>query len=757
MSYNGIGLSTVRGSATNGFVQRNLGWVRQSDSERRRAAAADGRAGGGGGRDLVAAPMRQSNADIVAHDVKRRIELRTAELRIKLEDEGTWGADEIDTRCDTLRAQLIAEADAGREKTARLLPRPIPGDVTAVTAAAKEAELKRVRGAWGLSEGHVPGASFDREALEAKKMERRAANEERARKLEQDRGDKVIPAAPVHPLPAASQLDASVAPPTRKRSRGDRSRSRSGSLSYTYSSYYSYSGSSRGSSYYSYSGSSRGSSYYSYSGTSRSPSPRRSVPREKLHRSSIADDAAVSKERPVSRFDVKSGRSVDAANLPSTSHVPVSHDDKSDQDRVPPSVAAGRLNPSILAERKDTIAAAIPAFATASVDSAASAAIAAAAASVPPAAAPAEFHEADHSIAAAAQAASAAMERSRIRVEEDIAAAAAAAAAAVARGRAIKSWESTRAVEEFRGRGGREYDRDVPNNYRPSDRDAVGGPSHLAPGQQRRRDLGDERPITREHDATRMGRPMPPQQRFVPFSRDEHDGNWRFNEQMGRYGSFQDRNDFRSDIRGGGGAGAPPRDFAPPPRFQGGNYDPRFISNRWDPQGDRNRDDRGPRQFDGFRGEEDRFRDARAPPPRGFRRSASIDRRSRGRHSRSTSRSRSPRRRSRSYSRSRSSPRRRRGSRSPIPGVVQNRGSRPMSRSRSPLQRRVRSISRSRSPLHRGGRSNSRSRSPPRRTQRSSSSRSFSPPARRPRRPGRRSPSSQSRSHSPPRRRQRRD
>ena len=94
MSYNGIGLSTVRGSSTNGYVTRNLGHVRVSDAERRRAAAVDGGAGGGGAprrSEFAAAPVRQANAAILAHDAKRRIALRKEELRAELEEGGGRG------------------------------------------------------------------------------------------------------------------------------------------------------------------------------------------------------------------------------------------------------------------------------------------------------------------------------------------------------------------------------------------------------------------------------------------------------------------------------------------------------------------------------------------------------------------------------------------------------------------------------------------------------------------------------------------
>lgn len=79
--YNGIGLQTARGSGTNGYVQRNLSFVRvgnvkldyKTEEEIRRFES-----------EYNKAP----NQDILEHQRKRKIEVECLELEEKLVDEG---------------------------------------------------------------------------------------------------------------------------------------------------------------------------------------------------------------------------------------------------------------------------------------------------------------------------------------------------------------------------------------------------------------------------------------------------------------------------------------------------------------------------------------------------------------------------------------------------------------------------------------------------------------------------------------------
>ena len=75
--YNGVGLSSVRGTGTSGYVQRNLSHVRAQQVVRRQEHA---RVASTAAAAALGAP-RARNADILRHDAARRVELKLLELR----------------------------------------------------------------------------------------------------------------------------------------------------------------------------------------------------------------------------------------------------------------------------------------------------------------------------------------------------------------------------------------------------------------------------------------------------------------------------------------------------------------------------------------------------------------------------------------------------------------------------------------------------------------------------------------------------
>lgn len=79
--YNGIGLTTARGSGTNGFVQRNWATVRTTKDQ-------SGYHGEEEIAKLDAALHRPPNREILDHDRKRKLELKCAEFEDNLEEQG---------------------------------------------------------------------------------------------------------------------------------------------------------------------------------------------------------------------------------------------------------------------------------------------------------------------------------------------------------------------------------------------------------------------------------------------------------------------------------------------------------------------------------------------------------------------------------------------------------------------------------------------------------------------------------------------
>lgn len=79
--YNGIGLQTVRGSGTNGYVTRNIAALRhhkdkvdyKSEEELKK---------------LDAQMNKKANAEILDHERKRKVELKCIEMQELMEEQG---------------------------------------------------------------------------------------------------------------------------------------------------------------------------------------------------------------------------------------------------------------------------------------------------------------------------------------------------------------------------------------------------------------------------------------------------------------------------------------------------------------------------------------------------------------------------------------------------------------------------------------------------------------------------------------------
>lgn len=82
--YNGIGLTTPRGSGTNGYVQRNLSSLRVKRPRDERGGERDEK-----DRERLESQLnRQPNADILEHQRKRQLEVKCAELQDMMEEQG---------------------------------------------------------------------------------------------------------------------------------------------------------------------------------------------------------------------------------------------------------------------------------------------------------------------------------------------------------------------------------------------------------------------------------------------------------------------------------------------------------------------------------------------------------------------------------------------------------------------------------------------------------------------------------------------
>ena len=93
MSYNGIGLSTARGTGTNGYVTRNLSALKAYKRFPQQ-------------NNQVEEPVKekQPNKDILNHERKRKIEIACLELEDELLEKGV-SQQEIEMKINQLREE----------------------------------------------------------------------------------------------------------------------------------------------------------------------------------------------------------------------------------------------------------------------------------------------------------------------------------------------------------------------------------------------------------------------------------------------------------------------------------------------------------------------------------------------------------------------------------------------------------------------------------------------------------------------------
>ena len=103
--YNNIGLKTPRGSGTNGYVTRNLSFVKPQIVRHK------AQFGGPGGFDTGRTEKRKPNPQILEHEKKRKVEVKLLELRLAMEDRG-YSEDEIEAKIETVRKDLMARVSS---------------------------------------------------------------------------------------------------------------------------------------------------------------------------------------------------------------------------------------------------------------------------------------------------------------------------------------------------------------------------------------------------------------------------------------------------------------------------------------------------------------------------------------------------------------------------------------------------------------------------------------------------------------------
>jgi len=173
--YNGIGLASVRGSATNGYVQRNMSFVRKD----RVRANEEFRQ-----QEYEPPKPKKANPEILEHERKRAIELKILQFREAME-ERNYSEDEIETKVAEIRKQLSSVAGAGGASGSKQLS-------SHEIAARQQKKNAAMADALGVSEHQRPGEAFDEDLQEEKKQTRmeRQQREWEARKSDRESRDR---------------------------------------------------------------------------------------------------------------------------------------------------------------------------------------------------------------------------------------------------------------------------------------------------------------------------------------------------------------------------------------------------------------------------------------------------------------------------------------------------------------------------------------------------------------------------------------
>ena len=163
--YNGIGLSTVRGSGTSGYVQRNLGHVPATKEKRKIDYKSEA--------DLSKEEkIRGPNQGILDHEKKRKIEVKCAELEDLLVDQNL-GEEEINEKVTAYRKMLMQSVDVNDKVELDDFGRPIIKATDSHQIAKMQNERNdKLKAAFGIM-------SQEEKEEEEKKLNERAERENR--------------------------------------------------------------------------------------------------------------------------------------------------------------------------------------------------------------------------------------------------------------------------------------------------------------------------------------------------------------------------------------------------------------------------------------------------------------------------------------------------------------------------------------------------------------------------------------------------
>lgn len=144
--YNGIGLTSARGSATSGHVTKNLSHVKPN-FYREKIQQNTGKQTNSSEIDIQAEVNRKGNTDILDHKRKRDLEAQVYQLEEELRDEGC-SDEEIEHRSKELRKRLSSRNYSSMQSNSKISSTMDSHEML----RRKEVENKKMKDAFGIQD-----------------------------------------------------------------------------------------------------------------------------------------------------------------------------------------------------------------------------------------------------------------------------------------------------------------------------------------------------------------------------------------------------------------------------------------------------------------------------------------------------------------------------------------------------------------------------------------------------------------------------
>lgn len=174
--YNGIGLTTPRGSGTSGHVVKNVSYLRP-EFFRNKVDANTGKQNGFNAQGLA---NSVGNKEILDHNKKREIESKLYELQETMIEQGYTDI-EIEEKLAEVRKSHERIGAGTLTKTSK------SSNDSHVRESLKKEENLRIRSAFGIKSSFAEGDSFNEERIAAERTERIAEREIRDKKRREER------------------------------------------------------------------------------------------------------------------------------------------------------------------------------------------------------------------------------------------------------------------------------------------------------------------------------------------------------------------------------------------------------------------------------------------------------------------------------------------------------------------------------------------------------------------------------------------